>query len=131
MKRIHALLVVLFAVTVAWAVQAQSFGPIRISIPSTASIDALTLVQNNSAQDALDVTGRVTQAGGIVTQSSTTFTGGFAPSRGTLAQIKLLTPYTTGQVIACSDCGFSKTCISTSVWVNSFVVIAGTPTVCQ
>ena len=131
MKRIHALLLILFAVTVAWAVQAQSLGPIRISIPSNASIDALTLVQNNSSQDALDVSGKVTQAGGVVTQSSTTYTGGFTPSRHTLAQIRLLTPYTTGQVVACSDCGFSRTCISTSVWVNSFVVTAGTPTVCQ
>lgn len=46
----------------------------------------------------------------------------------TIAQINALTPDTTGQIVACSDCTQSTICISSSTNRGGFVVIAGSST---
>lgn len=50
----------------------------------------------------------------------------------TLAQIQALTPYTTGQIVMCTNCTQSPICVSTqSVTQGGWVVASGTATVSQ
>lgn len=51
---------------------------------------------------------------GAVSLSSATFSGGFTPWQRTVAQLQVLTPKTTGQIVECSNCNVAYTiCIST------------------
>lgn len=48
----------------------------------------------------------------------------------TIAQINVLTPDTTGQVVTCSDCAYSALCVSTgadSGRIGAFVVVSTNP----
>lgn len=71
------------------------------------------------------------QSLGVVTASTTTFTGGVALWSQTAAQIAALTSTTTGQMVYCSNCGSAggngTMCISTGTTaVYQFVLSTGT-----
>lgn len=92
--------------------------------------DDLVVTDDANVTDALVVGGALSVTGasthtGAVTQSTTSFTGGFAPYARTLAQMNALTATTTGQVIFVSDALQSRLCVSSgSVNAGSWVVSA-------
>lgn len=66
------------------------------------------------------------QSLGVVTVSTTTFTGPFAPSPRTLAQINALTPGVTNQIVVCTDCTRTALCISSGILRGAWVVPVST-----
>lgn len=68
---------------------------------------------------------------GNVTLSSSTATGGFGLWNRTVAQLQSLTPTTTGQIVACSNCNIAGTiCVSTGS-TAAYQWILSTGTACK
>jgi hypothetical protein len=99
--------VFVFAVTK----QAKQEGASQINVPNTADVDALTIDQDDGGQLAIRIS-----------------SGGVLPWLLPIAQINSLTPATTGQLIACSDCTMSGVCQSTGILRGAFAVMQATAT---
>lgn len=108
-----ALVALLAVVAYAAVKQAQEIGASKITVPSTANVDALTLTQNDTGQNALTVS-----AGGVVFASRTK------------AQLVALTPTAAGQMFICGDCGtaYSNLCISSGTGAAAYVQVSS-PTI--
>ena len=50
------------------------------------------------------------------------FTGGLVPQKKTLAQLDVLTPATTGQIMGCSDCNFQLS-VSSGIGAGAWLIV--------
>jgi hypothetical protein len=72
------------------------------------------------------------QSLGVVTASTSTFTGGVGLWQRSAAQIAALTASTTGQIVYCTNCVTGRICVSTGTAAKSWVLVSsGTVNPCN